>query len=178
MKDVFLRLNDVLYAICIWVSGMAIAAMSLIIPWGIFTRYVLGTGSQWPEPIAILLMVIFTFLGAAAGVRAGVHIAVGMLTERLPSHTRQRLATVATLLVGLVALFMIGFGSRLCMATWGQSISEIPSIPVGATYLPVPVSGFLTLMFVLERLWLGPQTNRPIVRYDHEDTGRASTETR
>jgi TRAP-type C4-dicarboxylate transport system permease small subunit len=30
----------------------------------VFTRYVLGTGSQWPEPIAILLMVVFTFIGA------------------------------------------------------------------------------------------------------------------
>ena len=44
--------------------------MSLIIPWGVFTRYVLGTGSQWPEPIAIMLMVVFTFLGAAAAYRA------------------------------------------------------------------------------------------------------------
>ena len=58
--------------------------MSLIIPWGIFTRYVLGTGSQWPEPIAIQLMVLFTFLGAAVAYRAGSHIAVAMLTDRLP----------------------------------------------------------------------------------------------
>ena len=45
--------------------------MSLIIPVGVFTRYVLGIGSQWPEPIAILLMVMFTFVGAAAAYRAG-----------------------------------------------------------------------------------------------------------
>ena len=55
------------YLACIWVAGVAIVLMSLIIPWGVFTRYVLGSGSQWPEPIAILLMVVFTFLGAARG---------------------------------------------------------------------------------------------------------------
>ena len=55
--------------------------MSLIIPWGVFTRYVLGTGSQWPEPIAILLMMVFTFVGAAASYRAGAHIAVDMFTD-------------------------------------------------------------------------------------------------
>jgi TRAP-type C4-dicarboxylate transport system permease small subunit len=174
MKDPFLRLNDALYSLCIWVSGIAITAMSLIIPWGIFTRYVLGTGSQWPEPIAILLMVIFTFMGAAAGVRAGVHIAVGLVTERLPGGLRQALAKFCTVLVGLVALFMIYYGSRLCMETWGQSISEIPSIPVGATYLPVPVSGFFTLMFVVEQLMFGPQTQRAIVTYDHEQTATDS----
>jgi hypothetical protein len=51
----------------------------------VVTRYVLGTGSQWPEPIAILLMVVFTFIGAAAAYRAGGHIAVAMLTDRLPA---------------------------------------------------------------------------------------------
>ncbi|MDP1564976.1 MAG: TRAP transporter small permease, partial [Polaromonas sp.] len=66
MKHHTLRFNDWLYLACIWISGLSIFAMSLIIPWGIFTRYVLGTGSQWPEPISILLMVIFTFFGAAA----------------------------------------------------------------------------------------------------------------
>ncbi|MEY4585556.1 MAG: hypothetical protein RJB10_2053, partial [Pseudomonadota bacterium] len=46
MKNNFLRSNDALYLACIWISGASIFIMSLIIPWGIFTRYVLGTGSQ------------------------------------------------------------------------------------------------------------------------------------
>ena len=79
-----LRLFDRLYLLCIWISGISIFLMSLIIPWGVFTRYVLGTGSSWPEPVAVLLMVTFTFLGAAASYRAGSHIAVGMLTDSLP----------------------------------------------------------------------------------------------
>ena len=61
--------------------------MSLIIPVGVFTRYVLGYGAQWPEPIAILLMVVFTFIGAAAAYRAGGHIAVAMLTDRAAGAT-------------------------------------------------------------------------------------------
>ena len=59
-----------------------------------FARYVLGTGSQWPEPIAILLMVVFTFFGAAAGYRAGAHIAVAMLTDRMPPPLQTALALV------------------------------------------------------------------------------------
>jgi hypothetical protein len=57
-------------------------------------RYVLGVGAQWPEPIAILLMVIFTFIGAAAAYRAGGHIAVTMLTDRLPPAVQARAARV------------------------------------------------------------------------------------
>ncbi len=88
MKNHTLRFNDWLYLACIWISGLSIFVMSLIIPWGIFTRYVLGTGSQWPEPISILLMVVFTFFGAAAGYRANAHISVAMVTDRLPVQAR------------------------------------------------------------------------------------------
>ena len=60
--------------------------MSIIIPIGVFMRYVLGFGAQWPEPIAILLMVVFTFVGAAAAYRAGGHIAVAMFTDLLAAR--------------------------------------------------------------------------------------------
>ena len=82
---VFVRWMDRLYLAAMWAAGAAIVAMSLIVPWGVFTRYVLGTGSQWPEPIAILLMMVFTFVGAATAYRAGGHIAVALLTDRLPA---------------------------------------------------------------------------------------------
>ena len=74
MAETFHRFCDHVYLACMWLSGLAIALMSVIIPWGIFTRYVLGTGSQWPEPIAIPLMVMFTFLGSAVVYRARAHI--------------------------------------------------------------------------------------------------------
>lgn len=168
MKQSFLRFNDVLYLVCIWISGLSIVVMSLIIPWGIFTRYVLGSGSQWPEPISILLMVIFTFFGAAAGYRAGAHIAVGMLTDRLPDGLRKQVAVLVTLLMGLVAAFMSFYGVKLCIALWGQSISELPWMPVGATYMPVPLGGLITLLFVVEHLFYGSQAKRDVVTYDHE----------
>ena len=168
MKNQTLRFNDRLYLACIWIAGLAIIAMSLIIPWGIFTRYVLGSGSQWPEPISILLMVIFTFFGAAAGYRANAHISVAMVTDRMPAALRGGVAWVMDVLMAVVAVFMAYYGTKLCMETWGQNIGEIPWMPVGATYLPVPLGGAITLVFVLERMVLGLQNHRDVVTYDHE----------
>ncbi len=168
MKKPILRFNDRLYLACIWIAGLAIFAMSLIIPWGIFTRYVLGSGSQWPEPISILLMVIFTFFGAAAGYRANAHISVAMVTDRMPAPLRGAVARVMDVLMAVVAIFMAYYGTKLCIQTWGQNIGEIPWMPVGATYLPVPLGGAITLVFVLERMVLGLQSHRDVVIYDHE----------
>lgn len=141
--------------------------MSLIIPWGIFTRYVIGTGSQWPEPVSILLMVIFTFFGAAAAYRAGSHIAVAMVTDRMPRALQRLSVQLVHILMFGVAMFMLIYGSKLCQETWGQTIGEIPWMPVGATYLPVPLGGLMTLIFILEHVLLGSQHNRAVVTFDH-----------
>jgi TRAP-type C4-dicarboxylate transport system permease small subunit len=39
--------------------------------------------------------------------------------------------------------------------TWYQVISEFPTLSVGVTYLPLPIGGFLTLLFIVERMWVG-----------------------
>lgn len=168
MKQQVLRVMDAVYLACIWVAGAAIFFMSLIIPWGIFSRYVLGTGSQWPEPIAILLMVVFTFIGAAASYRAGSHIAVAMLTDRLPAGMQKMAAGFSHTVMLLLSVFMTLYGFNLCVETWGQSISELTWMPVGLTYSPVPVGGLLTLLFVLEHMFFGSQSQRAIVRFDHD----------
>ncbi|WEK32204.1 MAG: TRAP transporter small permease [Candidatus Pseudomonas phytovorans] len=167
MKNLFLRANDTLYRGCIWIAGLSILTMSLIIPWGIFARYVLGTGSSWPEPVAILLMVVFSFVGAAASYRAGAHMAVAMVTDRLPPLQRRLVALLVQVLMIVVCVFMTWYGTKLCITTWNQFLASLPGVRVGMTYAPIPVGGVLTLVFVLEKLLLGDQSHRKVVRFDH-----------
>jgi TRAP-type C4-dicarboxylate transport system permease small subunit len=157
-------LLDTLYRACIWTAGIAIAAMSLIVPVGVVMRYVFGVGAQWPEPIAILLMVVFTFIGAAAAYRAGGHIAVAMLTDRLPAPAARALAFAVDALMLVVCAFVAWYGTRLCLSTMQQSIAELPWLPVGVTYLAIPLGAAATLVFVLERMVWGSQARRDFVR--------------
>ncbi|WP_447651863.1 TRAP transporter small permease [Pseudomonas abietaniphila] len=166
MKNTILRFNDAVYRLCIAVAGLSMLTMALIIPWGIFARYVLGSGSSWPEPVAILLMVVFTFFGAAASYRAGAHMAVNMATDRMPPALRQGAAILVQILMAVVCLFMAVKGWKLCANTWNQFLGEMPGLRVGVSYLPIPVGGVLTLLFVLEKLFLGDQSHRRVVRFD------------
>ena len=163
-----MRPLDAVYLACIWVAGLSILLMSLIIPWGVFARYVLGTGSHWPEPVAVLLMVSFTFLGAAASYRAGAHIAVGMLTDRLPTAMRRQCELLVDALMVVICLFVMVWGMKLVLETMGQTLGDLPWLPVGLTYLPLPVGSFMTLIFVLEKAFFGSQSQRDVVTYDHE----------
>ena len=163
-----LRPLDAVYLACIWMAGISILLMSLIIPWGVFARYVLGTGSHWPEPVAVLLMVSFTFLGAAASYRAGAHIAVGMLTDRLPPAMRRQCELLVDALMVVICLFVMVWGMKLVLETMGQTLADLPWLPVGLTYLPLPIGSFMTLVFVLEKIFLGSQSHRAVVTFDHE----------
>ncbi len=167
MRNKIPKALDSAYLACIWSAGIAIFFMSIIIPMGVFARYVLGFGAQWPEPIAILLMVIFTFLGAAAAYRAGAHIAVAMLTDRLPDALQKVCALLVDVAMAAICVFGVFYGTQLCLGTMGQTLAELPWLPVGFTYIPLPLGALLTLIFVLEKLAFGSQHHRAVVRFDH-----------
>lgn len=134
---------------------MSILVMSLIIPFGIFNRYVFGTGSSWPEPVAILLMVTFTFMGAAASYRAGSHIAVEMVTNLLPRIPKLVLEKIVDVLMLVLCVFLLYYGFKLSHEMMRQSISALPWLKVGITYSPIPISAAITLLFVIEKIFIG-----------------------
>jgi TRAP-type C4-dicarboxylate transport system permease small subunit len=117
---------------------------------------VLNSASSWPEPLAVLLMVVFTFFGAAACYRANAHIAVALFKDMLPPPGQRVLACVVDAAMILLALFMVVWGFQLVDATWDQSIAEFPSLSVGLTYTPLPIGSIITLLFIVEHLWCGP----------------------
>lgn len=166
MKNSLLRLNDLIYLSCIWVAGLSITAMALIIPWGIFARYVLRSGAGWPEPVAILLMAIFTFVGAAASYRAGAHMAVTTLTDRMPASWQRYVDLLVQVLMALICLFMLIWGIKLCIATWNQYMSTLPTLRVGIAYSPIAIGGFLSLIFIVEKLLFGDQRHRRSVNFE------------
>lgn len=168
MNHPVVRLLDGLYLACIWISGIALVVMCLVIPLGVFARYVFGFGAQWPEPIAILMMVVFTFFGAAAAYRAGAHIAVGMVTDRLPRVPQRLCAGFVHVAMLAVSLFVLVYGMKLVLGTMGQTLSELPWLPVGITYLALPLGSLVTLLFVLEHIAFGSQHERAVCTFDHE----------
>jgi len=147
---------DALYWACAAIAGLALVVISVIVPWGVYTRYVLDSAASWPEPMAILLSIVLTFFGAAVCYRSGVHMRVTALRDIMPIWLQRILDLVAEGLLALVALFMVVWGARLCAATWQQTIAEFPSLSVGVTYLPIPIGGVVTLLFAIERLLIGP----------------------
>ena len=144
-----------LYLACIVISGVAMVAITLMIPVGVFFRYVLNAALSWPEPASVIMMVAFSFLGGAAVYRAKVHVAVEALLSAVPASIKKAMLWGVDLCMAATALFMLVYGVHLCEVTWPNTIAEFPGLSVGVTYLPIPAAGALTLLFLIEKVWLG-----------------------
>jgi TRAP-type C4-dicarboxylate transport system permease small subunit len=149
------RLMDALYLVCVMIAGSALVLISAVIPWAVFTRYVLNSAASWPEPTAVLLTIVVTFIGAAACYRRQLHMSVSFFVLTFPQPLRAITELLAELLVALMALFMVVYGEKLVAVTWYNSIADFPSLSVGVTYLPIPVGGAILLLFVIERVVFG-----------------------
>ena len=144
-----------LYLACIVLSGLAMVAITVIIPSGVFMRYVMNDPLQWPEPASVIMMVFFSFVGGAAVYRANQQIAVEALMRAVGARSRAAMQWGVHACMLLIATFMLVYGVQLCWLMSGNTIAEFPSLSVGIVYLPIPIAGLLTLLFIIEKIWLG-----------------------
>jgi TRAP-type C4-dicarboxylate transport system permease small subunit len=155
MKNAYRRAMQRLYLACIVLSGLGLVAITLIIPTGVFMRYVMNDPLQWPEPAAVIMMVCFSFVGGAAVYRANQQIAVEALMRAVNPPARAVMQWGVHACMLLIAAFMVGYGVHLCVITWGNTIAEFPWLSTGVVYMPIPIGGVLTLLFIIEKIWLG-----------------------
>jgi TRAP-type C4-dicarboxylate transport system permease small subunit len=153
---IFRRINDAVYWTGAVIACVALVLVSAVIPWAVYTRYVLNSASSWPEPMAVLLTVAITFIGSANCYRQRIHMNMTVGTDLLPLRLRIASLFLSEVLMGVIAIFMVVWGLRLVHTTWENSVDEFPWLSVGITYLPIVISGAMMLLFVVERLTIGP----------------------
>src|SRR5690349_13190169 len=112
-----------LYLACVVLSGTALVAITLIIPFGVFMRYAMHDPQAWPEPAAVIMMVMFSFIGGAAVYRANAQIAVEALISAVPPGVRAAMKWGVHGCMTVIAAFMLGYGVHLCQITWPNTMA-------------------------------------------------------
>src|SRR5687767_11965610 len=166
MRKAYRRAMQRTYVGCIALSGAAMVAITLMIPSGVFMRYVMNDPLQWPEPASVIMMVFFSFVGGAAVYRANAQIAVEALMRAVGPRSRTAMQWGVHACMFVIAAFMLGYGAHLCWLTQGNTIAEFPWLSVGIVYLPIPLGGLLTLLFLIEKVWLGEAPKNDVMYSD------------
>ena len=143
------------------VSAIGLLAMTFIVGWQVFGRYVLGSSPSWAEQGALTLMIWFIFLAGAAGVRDGFHIRIIAVENQFSRPGRRKLRVASNIVVALCGLAMLWWGGQLVTRTWTHVIPSL-GIPRGMAYLAIPIAGALITLFSIERIFDDPAEKDPL----------------
>src|SRR6185295_3897624 len=103
----YVRAMDALHRACLFVAGCCLVVITVIVPYGVFTRYVLNSAASWPEPMATLLMIVVSFMSAVVCYREYLHIGVGVLPAFLGEPAKSYLGMILEVLMLVTNLFML-----------------------------------------------------------------------
>ncbi len=134
----------------LYIAGIGIIAMTLIVGWQVFGRYILNDSPSWSEPLSLYLMSWFIMLGAAVGVRESVHLGLDIVRYVMPPVIQKTMDLVS---LGLIVLFGIGmayYSTLLAIGTWSATIPVL-GWPGGTDFFPMIVGGAMISLFALER---------------------------
>lgn len=137
------------------------AALVLMVVWQVLSRYALNSPSAFTEEAARYLMIWVSLLGASYVFRMRLHIGLDLLTRKL-TGSNKRIAEVAALTAAVlfaVLILLVG-GVRLVELTWSlDQVSAVLGIRMALVYLAIPLSGGFILLYTLERLLYGMDTD-------------------
>lgn len=158
MRKALIAARPVLDAIsttALYIAGTGLVAMTCVVAWQVWGRYVLNNTPTWAEAGSIELMGWFIFLGAAVGVRERTHLGFDVLLYVVPPRVKVVLRMISDLAVLAFGTGMAGFGLQLVIGAWGATRPTL-GIPAGFGYVPIVCGGVLVVLFVgariLERL--------------------------
>jgi len=120
------RTNDFVASALSIVAAICLVVLCALVLYGVVMRYVFENAPDFVEPVALLLVIVIAFFGAALRVRDGGHIGLDSLVMRLPPKAR-------VVVVAFQHLCMIAFAVHRRHSTTRFLSSACPK-PRGITF--------------------------------------------
>lgn len=160
------RILDTIAAICRIITGVSLVVLTVIFGWLVFGRYVLNSTPTWVEQVALLLIMVIAFLGAAVGIHENTHLSVVALRTAVSARLHMFFVVVTDLLMLTFGTLMLIYGAKLTLFKW-DSLIPLIQVPEGLRSLPLTIGGGLILLFTLGhmlRLALGRDRRTDIIQ--------------
>ncbi|WP_022673334.1 TRAP transporter small permease [Novosphingopyxis baekryungensis] len=143
--------NDKAASLLAKLGAAGLLVMTAVIGWQVFGRFVLQHSPSWSEQTALILMIWYVFLAAAAGVWERFHIRIEILEQRLSPPGMTRLRIGIHVLIALFGLVFAVYGAQLA---WEVRGNVIPSLGISRAfaYIPIPFAGLLMTIFSIGRI--------------------------
>lgn len=150
MFKIWTQWIDLVDKVIIHFTAVLMGLMAIFISYQVFSRYVLRFSPYWTEEIATTAMMWVGLLAASCAIWTDSHMELDMLARRFPAALQLWLRVFSDGLIVAFACFMLWDGIRLVQLTMSGIMATVP-IEIGYTFLVVPISGGLTILFGLTK---------------------------
>ena len=99
-----------------YVLVLAMAAMTIDVLWGVFSRFILGAQTRWTEELAIYLLIWISLLGASLTYGERGHLGVDYFVHKLDLKAQALAAILVELLVLLFSLSGLVYGGFILVS--------------------------------------------------------------
>jgi TRAP-type transport system small permease protein len=137
-----------------WVLHLAcfcLAALGLVVIYGVVLRYAFNASQPYVEQVALLMVISVAMFGAAAGARESGHIGLDSVVQLLPAKAQAAIhAFVEVLILAFAALLLWG-SLHMATSTYRDTIPTL-GISEAFRYLPPIMAAILIAIFSIEHL--------------------------
>lgn len=145
-------INDRMCTILTKVIGVILGLISVILFYSVVMRYVFNNPVTWTEDSANFLMVWMVLLGAPIGLRAGSHVSIELLIEKLPQLISKIVQTFVILIIMYVCWIILRYGWSFAMKGMRRIVPSLEWLKFGYAYMALPVGYGLMILICIEQL--------------------------
>lgn len=131
-------------------ASFGLVLMTLIICWQVFSRYLINASVVWSESLALLIMLAFVMLAAAAGVYQQFHLGIRLVVSKMGPKWGSSVYIVGQSLIAFFGLVMLWSGFLLIDYTHSHIIPTL-GLSRSVGYWPFVICGALITLFALAR---------------------------
>lgn len=138
-------IDKIIEILCTVIMGY----MVLAVCWQVITRFILKNPSTLTEEILRYLLVWTTMVGGAYAYGRRKHLAINMLTKKLPEKQQKLLDIVIQIIVIVFAVVVMIMGGMRLVGTTSNQISAALHLPMPFVYASIVVGGVLIIFYSL-----------------------------
>ncbi|MBN2861048.1 MAG: TRAP transporter small permease subunit [Sphaerochaetaceae bacterium] len=142
----FKNVLDKVFAVALTLAMILLVVMVVIVFTNVVLRYGFRSGIRWSEEVALIIVIWFTFIAMALGVKENLHISITILPRSLPRLFNDLLNVLKYILEIAIGLILFYFGLGV---TKNASLSRLPATGItnAVNYVIVPVSAVFIILY-------------------------------
>jgi C4-dicarboxylate transporter DctQ subunit len=142
--------------VLVWtILGLAIIGFVQVL-----CRYLFNYSFTWYEELSRYLGVFVAFLGAATGVKYGMHFSMDALSKKLKKPWKNILAVFSNIICALFFAVVVYYSWKVVWKNYSyETTSAAMNMPMYLAYLPIP---FFSLIMAVRHMKIAADETRDI----------------